>query len=65
MTDSDEEIYITQNSFISPEIAESHVTSGDDVDVEDRFDRLLNDAEIEDEFGNLFLQLPVIKTNRR
>ena len=48
MTNSDEEIYISQNSFISAEIAESDVTSGDDVDVEDRFDRLLNEAETEE-----------------
>ena len=46
MTDSDEEICITQNSFISVEIRERDVISGDDV--EERLDRLLNDAEIEE-----------------
>ena len=40
-------MYITQNSFMSAEIAECDVISGDDVDVEERFDRLVNDAEIE------------------
>ena len=48
MTDSDEEISITQNSFISAEIGEREVKSGDDVDVEEKFDRLLNDAEIKE-----------------
>ena len=41
-------VYITQNLFISVEIRERDVISGDDVDVEERFDRLLNDAEIEE-----------------
>ena len=40
-------MYITQNSFMSAEIGECDVISGDDVDVEERFDRLVNDAEIE------------------
>ena len=53
-------MYITQNSFMSAEIAECDVISGDDVDVEERFDRLVNDAEI-NKFGSLFLQRPVIK----
>ena len=48
MADSDEEIYITQNSFISAEIGERDVISGNDVDIEERFDRLLNEAEIEE-----------------
>ena len=44
---SDEEMYITQNSFMSSEIAECDVISRDDVDVEERFDRLVNDGKIE------------------
>ena len=47
MTDS-EEIYTTQNSFISAQIGESDVISGDDVDIEVRFDHLWNDSEIEE-----------------
>ena len=31
-------MYITQNSFMSAEIAECDVISGDDVDVEERFE---------------------------
>ena len=46
MDESDDEIYITQNLFISTEIRESDVISGNDVDMELRFDRLLDDVEI-------------------
>ena len=49
MADSDEELYITQNSFISTEIAEGDVISGDDGDIEERFDCLLDNAEIEEQ----------------
>ena len=48
MDESDDEIYITQNSLISTEIGESDVISGDDVDMEEIFDRLLDDVEIKE-----------------
>ena len=48
MDDSDEEFYITQNSFISTIVTESDVISDENIDVEERFDRLLDDAEIEE-----------------
>ena len=46
MADSDEEVSVSQNSFISAEIAESDVVSDEDADIEQRFDRLLDNAEI-------------------
>jgi hypothetical protein len=47
MDKSDKVFYITQNSFISNRIAEGDVVSSDNVDIEERFDRLLGDDEIE------------------
>ena len=46
MVESDEEVYFSQNSFISAEIAETDVVSDEDADIEQRFDRLLDNAEI-------------------
>ena len=48
MADSDEEVSVSQNSFISAEIAESDVVSDEDADIEERFDRLLDNAEIQE-----------------
>jgi hypothetical protein len=48
MDESDEEFYITQNSFISNRKAEGDVVPSDDVDIEERFDRLMGDDEIEE-----------------
>ena len=48
MADSDEEFFLTQNSFISAEIAESDVISDENADIEQRFDRLLDNAEIQE-----------------
>ena len=45
---SDEEMYITQNSFISAEITESDVIPEDGSDFEERFDRWLGEAELQE-----------------
>ena len=52
--DSDEDLYITQNSFVSREITESGVLPDQGSDIEGRFDRLLCDREIQ--FGKVFLR---------
>ena len=56
MADSDEEIFVTQNSFISAEIAENNVISDEDADIEQRFDRLLDNAEIQERVRQSSLQ---------
>ena len=48
MADSDEELFVSQNSFISAEIAGSDVISDEDTDIERRFHRLLHNAEIQE-----------------
>ena len=48
MDNRDKELSITQNLFISTEITENDVISSDDIDVEERFDRSFDDAEIEE-----------------
>ena len=48
MSESDEEFYITQNSFILSEVTESDIISEGCSDIEGRFDRLLCDAEIQE-----------------
>ena len=65
MVDSDEGLLVTQNSFISAEIAESDVISDEDADIEQRFDRLLDNAEIQEQVGSLFLRPPDTRTNLR
>lgn len=49
MDDSDEELYITQNSFTSTKVTESNAISGNDVDTEETSDRFLDDVEIEEQ----------------
>ena len=39
MAESDEELFITQNTFITEEITESDVISEGGSDIEERFDR--------------------------
>ena len=46
MADSEEEVSFSQNLFISAEKADSDVVSDKDADIEQRFDRLLDNAEI-------------------
>ena len=54
--DSDEDLYITQNSLVSREITESDVLSEQGSDIEWRFDRLLCDIErYKSVFGNVLL----------
>ena len=45
MADNDEGLFVTQNSFISANIAESDVISDEEADIEQRFDWLLDNAE--------------------
>ena len=52
MTESDEELFITQNTFITEEITESDVISEGGSDIEARFDRWLCDAEIQERVRN-------------
>ena len=46
--ESDEDLFITQNSFISREIADNDILSTGEWNIDSRFDRLLCEADIED-----------------
>ena len=48
---SGEDLYITQNSFVSRKITEIDVLSEQGLDIEERFDRFLWDREIQERVG--------------
>ena len=48
MADSDKELFVTQNLFIWEEIAKSDVISDDDANIEQRFDLLIDNSEIQE-----------------